>query len=139
VYSCPGPAFFCLPIDTAPTWHLLPLPVALPLWFRSFVALFGPGSAGWETVSRMGWFLCFPLVGATVRTRTRLISPCLRFAWFAPSCGFGIFLPRFGSRNLFCVLPSTLSWLRAGSSISSGPLGPCQRPRISRPPLWPLG
>jgi len=59
VYSCPGPALFCLPIDTAPTWHLLPLPVASPLWFRPLVGLFGPGSAGWETVGRMGWFCAF--------------------------------------------------------------------------------
>ena len=59
MYSCPGLALFCLPIDTAPTWHLLPHPVALPLWFCSLVALFGPGSAGWETVGRMGWFCAF--------------------------------------------------------------------------------
>jgi len=59
VCSCPGLALFCLPIDTAPTWHLLPLPVALPLWFHPLDALFGPGSAGWETVGRMGWFWAF--------------------------------------------------------------------------------
>jgi len=93
VYSCPGLTLFCLPIDTAPTWHLLPLHVALPLWFRPLVALFGPGSAGWDTVGRMGGFLCLPLLGATVRTRTPLIPLCLRFAWFAPSCGFCIFSP----------------------------------------------
>ena len=59
MYSCPGPALFCLPIDTATTWHLLPLPVALPLWYRPLVALFGPGSAGWDTVGRISWFCAF--------------------------------------------------------------------------------
>jgi len=49
----------------------------------------------------------------------RLVRAFLRF-WH--------FLPRFGSRNSFCVFPSTLSWPRAGSLISSGPLGACQRP-----------
>jgi len=138
VYSCPGPAFFCLPIDMALAWRLLPLPVALPLWFRSLVALFGPGSAGWDTVGRMGWFL--PSSPRSDRSDTHTPDPpSLTVRLVRAFLRFWHFSPHLGSRNLFCVFPSTLSWLRAGSSISSGPLGACLRPRISRPPLWPLG
>jgi len=138
VYSCPGLAFLCLPIDTAPTWHLLPLHVALPLWFRPLVALFGPGSAGWETVGRMGWFLCLPLLGATVRTRTRLIPLCLRFAWFTPSCGFWHFLPRFGSRNLCaCFLPRSPGFA-PGPRFPLAPSGHARDPEshASHSGLW---
>ena len=112
MYSCPGLAFFCLPIDTAPTSHLLPRHVALPLWFRSLVTLFGLGSAGWETVGRMGWFLCLPLLGATVRTRTRLIPLCLRCAWFVPSCGFCILSPALVHAT--CVRISSQALLALG-------------------------
>jgi len=92
VYSCPGLALFCLPIDTAPTWHLLPPPVAFCFGFvllsrRSALGLL----AGTRLVVWVGFFL--PLLGATVRTRTRRTPCCLRFAWFAPSCDFGILSP----------------------------------------------
>jgi len=110
VYSCPGPAFFCLPIDTAPTWHLLPPPVAFRFGFvllshRSALGLL----AGTRLVVWDGFFL--PLLGATVRTRTRRTPCCLRFTWFAPSCDFGILsptlwftLPAFGASVSFPAL-----------------------------------
>ena len=130
MYSCPGLALFCPPIDTAPTWHLLPLPVALPLWFRSLVALFGPGSAGWETVGRMGWFLCLPLLGATVRTRTRLIPLCLRFTWFAPSCGLCIFSPALVCATCFaCFLPRSPGFV-LGPRFPLAPSGHARDPEF---------
>jgi len=92
VYSCPGLAFFCLPIDTAPTWHLLPppLPCCFGLAFLSVCSAFGL-PAGTRLVVWVGSFL--PLLGATVRTRTRRTPFRLRLARFVPSCGFGIFSP----------------------------------------------
>jgi len=99
VYSCPGLAFFCLPIDTAPTWHLLPppLPRCFGLAFLSVCSASGL-PAGTRLVVWVGLFL--PLLGATVRTRTRRIPFRLRLARFMPSCGFGIFSPPLGFRPL---------------------------------------
>jgi len=137
VYSCPGLALFCLPIDTAPTWHLLPLPVASPLWFRSLVGLFGPGSAGWDTVGRMGWFL--PSSPRSDRSDTHTPDPpSLTVRLVRAFLRFWHLLPRFGSRDLIvCFLPRSPGFV-PGPRFRLAPSGHARDPefRALRFGLW---
>ena len=130
MYSCPGLAFFCSPIDTAPTWHLLPppLPHCFGLAFLSVCSAFGL-PAGTRLVVWVGLFL--PLLGATVRTRTRRIPFRLRLARFVPSCGFGIFLPRLGSGRSWRVPSPRSPGFALGSRFSLAPPGHARDPEIS--------
>jgi len=140
VYSCPGLAFFCLPIDTAPTWHLLPHPVVFRFGFvllsrRSALGLLaGTRLVVWEGFSRLSSERPFGHAHARPPVAYGSLGSCL------PAI-LAYCLQRFGSLRLFSgrVFPSPLSWLRAGLSIFSGPLGACQGPRIFTPRLHFFG
>ena len=139
LFHAPGSLSFVLPIDTAPTWHLLPHPVA----FRfGFVLLSRRSALGLLARTRLlvweGFFL--PLLGATVRTRTRWTPCCLRFAWFVPSCDFGILSPTlwftppvFGTSVSFPALLAS----RWALDFSLPPSGHARDPGFSHPHLWP--
>ena len=134
----PGPlSFVCLLIRPRPGTYC-----HSPLLHRfGFVLSSGCSALGLPAGKRLVvWVGFVPSSPRSDRSDTHTPDPPLLTARVVRAfLRFLHLLPRFGSRNLFWVFPPMLSWLRAGSSISSGPLGACQRTWILRPPLWPLG